>query len=161
MSQIVFVGLAIVCVGCLAAWRARTLYLRQRFKPHGSLILQMECDGKVLAHLGVLTAADRKGKPSYHWRITPMAHALPHTQLVDLAITEIAVTQKRGEDDIVTISVIERKPGLWHVSLAYYWIRDAAIGRRPGFPASLLLPNNLILRFSDSLTDSLTNNRRP
>lgn len=142
-------GLAVTLLSVLfvAGWLARSLWIRHSFKANGDLLLQMELDGAPIAYIATLLAEERNGKPRYRWILTNFEPALPHTQMVDLAVTEIVVTQRRGDQNILSISALQRRHGF--LLPHFHWIKDAAIGHTPGFPRKLLLPNNLVLRLID------------
>lgn len=144
--------LALVGAVCLVVWRAKKLWDFHNVDTHGTLLLQMEVNGVLLAHIGMLTAEERGGKSKHIWPMSQINDDdFPYTQMTDLTFTHIIVKQKRTEKNLVTISVLDRENQFWHAD--FYWIKDATIGNRPGFPGKLLLPHNLVLRYLDSTAE--------
>jgi hypothetical protein len=106
----------------------------------------------VFAHIGMLTAEERSGKPTYTWHMSQINRDdFPYTQMADLPFTRISVTQRRAERNLITISVIDCTKSFWKAD--FYWIKNATIGNRPGFPRELSLPHNLVLKYVDSTND--------
>lgn len=145
--------LAILCTGCLVTWRVNVLWTRNRVEIQGTLLLQMEVNDLTIAHIGMLTAEERHRQPTYRWSMSQInSDDFPHSQMTDLPFTHIIVTQKKDEKDLLTINVLDHAKGF--LKADFYWIKDATIGNRPGFPRELLLPHNLVLKYYNTLEAS-------
>lgn len=134
-----------VLLGCFGLWRAYTHWRRARFHTWGGLLLHLEVDGRLAAHLGMLTARARAGRPVYVWPMTQIHRDdFPIAQTRDLSFSHIVVRQPQPQSRLMLISVVARGRRPWGKD--FYWVRDAPLGDVPGFPRSLLLPDGLVLK---------------
>ncbi len=149
LGALIGILLALLCIAFCVGWQGQRLWRFRKQERDGDLLLQVEINGVLSAHVAMLTAEARAGKVKYIWPIVQIHRDdFPYTQMIDLPFTHIVVTQKRTERNLITISVIDRPTRLGGTH--FYWIKNAAIGSQLGFPSKLLLPHNLILKYLDS-----------
>jgi hypothetical protein len=136
--------LLIFCAVCFVAWPINKP--RGAQQAYGDLLLNIKVGDNVVSHVSLLSAEKRHGKPVYRWEMAQIhSNDLPYFKMTDVPFTHILVRQRGNVEDLVTISVIERTTRFRKAD--FYWIRDATIGNRPGFPSELLLPHNFVLSY--------------
>jgi hypothetical protein len=137
----------------LAVPMARRQLVRRRWEPprssatQGRLLLGMEVDGKPVAHIALLPPANGR-RSTLVWPVSQIdPDDIPYAPLVALPFTHLIVKRLRDEPSLVSVSVVDRSQTVGVPD--FFWVREATIGSRPGFPRRLLLPQNLVLRYVD------------